>query len=181
MTCCQEESTCGSPLAKLNDQELQKLQENVDKYVVFCEDLLETRDKKFILKFHGATQKRLYITMYAYEKDPSYLFEFSSVTGAFNILTNLINEKYYNQLRSSVKCNRLDHQGDHEDEEVGDNLGNLSDEQKDESSSGPQMERMILRTHVGEDGSMKSEVGVELTFIMDITHDGSPSKIHVAP
>lgn len=111
----QKEITLGSPFAELNDQELQKLQENVDQYVEFCQNLLENMDKIFMLRFHGATQKQLYITMCAYEKDPNHLFEFASLTCALNILTDLTNEKYYNQSQSPTQCNQLDDQGNLEE------------------------------------------------------------------
>jgi len=70
----------------------------VEKYVEFYEDLLENIDKELILTFHGSTQKQLYIIMCAYEKESNHLFEFASLTYDFNILTDLINEKYYNQM-----------------------------------------------------------------------------------
>lgn len=46
--------------------------------------------------------------MCAYEKDPSHLFEFAIQACAFDISTDLINEKYYNALK-------LDEQGDLEE------------------------------------------------------------------
>lgn len=109
MNYCKREINLGPTFAKLNNQYIQKLQENVDRYVVLCEDMFENMNKKFMLRFHRATQKQLYIMMCAYERDPSHLFKFASQTCAFNILTNLINEKYYSQSQSPVEFDQVDH------------------------------------------------------------------------
>ena len=64
----QEENTLASPFAKLNDQDFWNLQEIVDHHVEFCEDLLESMDKDFMLRFHRIAQRQLYMTIFAYEK-----------------------------------------------------------------------------------------------------------------
>lgn len=111
MDYCKKEINLGSTFAKLNDQDLQELQRDVDKYVEFYEDLLENMDKEFMLSFHGSTQKQLYIMRCAYEKDLSRPLDLTNLTCAFNIPINLMNEKYYNQSQSSRKGNQLHDQG----------------------------------------------------------------------
>lgn len=167
----------------------------MDKYVEFYQDLLEDMDKEFMLKFHRSTQKQLYIMRCAYEKDPSHLLDLAGLTCAFNILIDLINDKYYNQLQSPTKGNQLDDKGDieesssvkdhHQSEEymeewnqygeVGEDIGNLYNEQKDESSLGPQDEKDdFVDTCVREGEATKNEVEDDLTILRNITPHDSP-------
>jgi len=137
------------------------MQRDVDKYAEFYQDLLEDMDKEFMLRFHRSTQKQLYIMGCAYEKDPSRFLDFDVLTRAFNILTDLITDKYCSQSQSPTKGNQLDDQGDikesssgkdhHQSEEymegwnqsneVGEDLGDLNNDQNDESSLSPHKEK----------------------------------------
>ena len=112
MDYCKREINLVLSFAKLNDQDIQKLQRFLDKYIEFYQYLLENMVKESMFRFHRSTQKQLYIMGCSYEKDHNHLLDFVGLTCAFNILTDLINDKYYNQSQSPIKGNQSDGQGD---------------------------------------------------------------------
>ena len=136
-----KEIDLGPTFAKLTDQEIQELQKNADKYAKSYQNVLEGMNMELVLGFYRSQQVQLDIMRDIYEKDPNRPLDLARLTYAFNILTDLINDKCY----SRTKDDQVDDieesssvRGDDETmlvmevEDNGNEKGNISSENDEE-------------------------------------------------
>ena len=87
------EISLGPIFEKLNNQEIQELQKKVVKHARTFQNMLESMDMEFMLRFYRSQEVQLDIVRCAYEEDPSCRLDLAHITCAVNILDNLINMK----------------------------------------------------------------------------------------